>query len=182
MGFDYLGKVDYELYFGLAMFVRTNIAVKQEGEVFVYRERDSAVDGDNSTLGRNLQYVQFENDKRKFTIVNFHGLWNGKGKVDAPERIEQSQKAKTFLDSIKGAKILCGDFNLLPDTKSIGILEQGMTNLVKKYDVTSTRSHFYTKPEKFADYILISPEVKVLNFEVLQDAVSDHLPLTLEFS
>ncbi len=42
--------------------------------------------------------------------------------------------------------ILCGDFNLMPDTKSIEILETGMQNLVKNYNVTSTRSSFYKNP------------------------------------
>jgi endonuclease/exonuclease/phosphatase family metal-dependent hydrolase len=82
---------------------------------------------------------------------------------------------------MSGAKILCGDFNLLPDTDSLAILEQGMRNLVKEYRVTSTRSQFYEKPDRFADYILVSPEVIVEDFQVLDEAVSDHLPLLLEF-
>jgi endonuclease/exonuclease/phosphatase family metal-dependent hydrolase len=79
------------------------------------------------------------------------------------------------------SRILCGDFNLLPNTDSLTILEQGMRNLIKEYPVTSTRSRFYEKPDKFADYILVSPEVVVEDFQVLDEAVSDHLPLLLEF-
>ena len=56
-----------------------------------------------------------------------------------------------------------------------------MKNLIKEYKVTTTRSHFYTKEHKFADYILVSPEIEVKKFEVIQDVVSDHLPLMLEF-
>jgi exonuclease III len=183
MGFDYLGKVDYELYFGLSIFVRKSINLGREGEVFVYREKDSAIEGDNATLGRNLQYIQVIVNGKQFTIANLHGLWNGRGKVDAPERIEQSRKVRTFLDKLEGAKIICGDFNLLPDTKSIAILEEGgMRNLVKEHGITSTRSKYYTKPERFADYILISPDVNLIDFRVLEEAVSDHSPLLLEFN
>ncbi|MBP8994985.1 MAG: hypothetical protein KBG30_14410 [Bacteroidales bacterium] len=85
------------------------------------------------------------------------------------------------MDNFNGAKILCGDFNVAPDTKSMEILETSMNNLVKEYKVTTTRSHLYTKEHKFADYILVSPEIKVKKFEVIQDVVSDHLPLMLEF-
>jgi len=38
-----------------------------------------------------------------------------------------------------------------------------------------------TKSEKFADYVFVSPEVTVKDFMVLQDQVSDHLPLWVEF-
>jgi endonuclease/exonuclease/phosphatase family metal-dependent hydrolase len=57
-----------------------------------------------------------------------------------------------------------------------------MTNLVTKFGVTSTRSSHYLKEEKFADYILVSPHVEVNDFQVLQEEVSDHLPLLLEFT
>ena len=52
---------------------------------------------------------------------------------------------------------------------------------MKETGVTSTRSHYYTKPEKFADYILVSPDITVVDFNVLPDVISDHLPLVLEF-
>jgi len=117
------------------------------------------------------------------TICNFHGHWKPHtNKEDLPERIEQSKKIVEFLKPEKSKKILCGDFNLAPHTQSIRILEDGMRNLVKEYGITSTRSHYYTKDGKFADYILVSPEVEVKDFKVLPDVVSDHLPLYLEFA
>jgi endonuclease/exonuclease/phosphatase family metal-dependent hydrolase len=57
----------------------------------------------------------------------------------------------------------------------------GLRNLVKEYGVISTRTHFYTKPEKFADYIFVLQGIDVKDFRVLPDAVSDHSPLYLEF-
>ena len=72
-------------------------------------------------------------------------------------------------------------FNLKPDTESIQIIENGMNNLITQYDITSTRSNWYTKEERFADYIFTSPEIIIKTFEVLPDVVSDHLPLFLEF-
>lgn len=37
------------------------------------------------------------------------------------------------------------------------------------------------KPDKFADYNLVSPEVIVEDFKVLDEGVPDHLPLLLTF-
>ena len=77
---------------------------------------------------------------------------------------------------------MSGDFNLLPDTQSIKKLENfGLRNLVKEYNITSTRTSFYTKSEKFADYAFVSSEIAVKDFKVLPDEVSDHSPLYLEF-
>lgn len=171
---------------GLAIFIRKNIPVTKNGDIFVYRYIDAMENNKTETIGRNMQYIQFEINGNQFTIVNLHGLWVRRGgKDDTPERIEQSKKVMDFLDNINGAKILCGDFNLWPKTGSMKILEKEMKNLVKDYKITSTRnslySRFFDKNDKFSDYILVSKDVKVLDFKVLQDEVSDHLPLFLEF-
>ena len=179
-GHAHAGPVDFDLSFGLALFIRKTFPLNAVGEYFVYRQRNSIVGTNNATIGKNLQYVQLCLDDRSLvTVINMHGLWNGKGKTDSPERFEQSRKAKAFLETISGAKILCGDLNLLPTTQSLALLEQGMRNLVKTYGITSTRSQFYKRPDRFADYILVSPQVQVKEFSVLAAEVSDHLPLFL---
>lgn len=167
---------------GLAMFVQKTIRIEEQGDIFVYKHKNAMIGDDGTTVGRNIQYVSFTQNNKQYTVVNFHGLWTGGDKKDTPERFEQSKKVKRFLNDAPGAKVLCGDFNLLPDTESVAILEKGMRNLIKEHGITSTRSHFYDKEPKFADYIMVSPEIKVKDFRVLQDPVSDHLPLYLDFS
>lgn len=168
---------------GLAVFVKPHITLNEVGDVFVHRSRNAMVDDDGTTIGRNMQFIQFTDNNQDYTIINFHGLWNGGGKKDSPDRLNQSQKIKEFIkEKAKGKVILVGDFNLEPDTESVAILEKGMRNLIKEMGVTSTRSHHYTKPVKFADYAIVSNDLNVIKFEVLQDPVSDHLPLLLEFS
>ena len=85
------------------------------------------------------------------------------------------------MDKAKGKKILVGDFNLLPDTKSLKILEKGMRNLIKEFKIKDTRGELYEKELRFADYALVSSDVMVLDFKVLNEKISDHLPLYLEF-
>ena len=107
-------------------------------------------------------------------------LWNGKGKTDAPERILQSQRIRDFMDTLKTPIVLCGDFNLRPDTESLRLIENGMDNLIHRYAVKSTRTSLYTKEEPFADYVLTSPSLRVNAFRVLPHVVSDHAPLFVD--
>jgi len=166
--------------YGISVFVKDNIQVLEEGEVIIHHNKNYI--GRGPTHSRNLQWLKCLIDQKIYSVINVHGLWNGKGKLDCPERLAQSQRIKNFIDHIPEPKILCGDFNLRPDTESLKMLESNMNNLIKTYQVNSTRTSFYPKPEKFADYILTSPEIMVHKFEVLQHEVSDHAPLLLEFA
>lgn len=165
----------------LAMFIRRTLLIKKIDDVFVYRWKNAMVNNDASTYGVNIQYAQFQQDNKYYTVCNLHGHWTPNFKGDNPARLEQFENIKRFLDGFDCRKILCGDFNVASNTKSVAILESSMRNLISEYKITSTRSHLYTKEVKFADYIMVSPEVRTRNFEVLQVVVSDHLPLLIEF-
>lgn len=166
---------------GLALFVRNSLSVTAYNTPFVYRWQDALVGEDSLTLPKQLQYATIKKGTKTVTIFNLHGLWHASGKRDTPERFGQSSHIKEVMAGIPHPHILCGDFNLLPDTRSLGILEQGMRNLVKEYGITNTRTSHYTKPDKFADYVLVSPDIQVKDFNVLPDVVSDHSPLYVEW-
>jgi endonuclease/exonuclease/phosphatase family metal-dependent hydrolase len=129
-----------------------------------------------------LQWLKCEINNKTFALMNVHGLWNGLGKTDSDDRLIQSEKIRHLVDTISTPKILCGDFNLRPDTQSFSILKHGMKDLIGQYGITSTRTQLYEKEEKYADYILTSPEIDVIDFKVWDDVVSDHNPLSLEFT
>lgn len=167
--------------YGLMILVKKDLIVLEEGELFVYKYKGYIHEGDIGNHGRNIQYIKIEADNKILTVINFHGLWNGSGKGDSEDRLNQSKKIVEFTEKIKGEVILCGDFNLLPETESIKILENtGLKNLIKEFGITSTRTSHYTKPEKYADYIFTSPTLKVKDFKVLPEEVSDHFALYLE--
>lgn len=169
--------------YGLAIFVHRSSSIKNFGDIFVYGERNSYTpDGSFSSLPRNMAYVEFELHSQPITIYNYHGLWTGRGKGDTKSRIKQSHAVRDFIASRPGLTVLCGDFNLLPETKSLAILEDKLVNLVSTHGITSTRTSLYDKEPKFADYILVSPEIVVNEFKVLPNEVSDHSPLFLDFT
>jgi len=181
--YDLGGKVDFDLKAGLAIFIRNNIIdVKECKDIFIYRDGLELLNNDITTIPRNLQYISFTVNNNNYLIAHFHGIWYPKTKVDTPDRIKQVQKIKEFLSTREERKILCGDFNLLPATKSMKILEKGMVNLVNKYDIKTTRNKYYERDEKHADYILVSQDVNVIDFRVQDITISDHLPLLLEIA
>lgn len=167
--------------YGLMTLVRNSIDVRESGEVFVHKWKDFVPEGDIGLHARNIQYVSFMQNGKTITVVNFHGLWNGRGKTDSDDRIAQSQKIIDFLRTCSGEVILCGDFNLLPDTRSIKMFEDfRLRNLITEYKISSTRTSHYTKPEKFADYVFVSKGLRINDFKVLLDEVSDHAPLFID--
>ena len=169
--------------YGLLMLLDKKIKVIEEGEEYVYKYKGYVPEGDVGGHARNIQYVTIAVKNRLITIINFHGLWTGKGKTDTEDRIKQSKNILEFIKKLKGDCILCGDFNLLPDTESIKLFElSGLRNIIKEYKITSTRTLFYNKLDKYADYIFITKGIKVENFQVLSEEVSDHYPLLLGFS
>jgi endonuclease/exonuclease/phosphatase family metal-dependent hydrolase len=166
-----------EHVYGIGIFVKGGVL--EEGEIKIFNSPNYPRQG--GAHSRNLQWIQIKADEKTYLIMNVHGLHTGTGKGDTTDRLKQSQAILDFMSTRDGIRILCGDFNLLPETESLIMLEKGMINLVKKYEVQSTRSFYYQKEIKFADYVIVSPDVKVKTFEVLQEPVSDHLPLLLEF-
>lgn len=185
--YDYKEKVDFELHFGQAIFVKKALKILGDGELFVHGKKAeeyrvlSKNHLDYLDFPKNLNYILMKGKKLDTLIANMHGYWIPGPKTDTSERISQSKMVIDFMKQYSSRKILCGDFNLNPNTKSLKMLEKGMTNLIKKYNIKGTRSSYYKRENKFADYILVSKDIKVKKFEVLMDEVSDHLPLLLEF-
>lgn len=168
---------------GLAICFKKELPVVEHGDVFVYREKNALEGRDRKTFGKNMQYIKISIADTTVNILNFHGLWNGQGKNDTEDRISQSNKIVDFITDLEGRIVLMGDFNLKPETESLKMIEQKLhlNNLISKYQITSTRTSFYEKEEKYADYTLVSSDIDVIDFRILPDEVSDHSAMLLEF-
>lgn len=171
----------------LAIFVKETLTVEEVGDIIIYEPDDPIEHGSHVISSRKLQHVTLKTPKGALTIFNYHGLWTGGSKKDTPERLEQSRRIREKISEAQGSMILAGDFNLLPDTKSMEILCAGLRNLITEFHITSTRNELYrhyhnTDEENYADYVLISPDINVKNFTVLEDLVSDHAALLLEIA
>lgn len=171
----------YTNHYGLMMLVKKTVDVIEEDEVFVYKDKYYVPTGDQGNHQRNIQYVKFMHNGTMLNVINFHGLWNGQGKTDTDDRILQSQKIIDFISGVNGDIVLCGDFNLLPDTQSLQMFRDfGLRDLVSEYNIQSTRTSLYKKPIRLADYAFTSSNLQIADFKVLPEEVSDHNALMIE--
>lgn len=132
--------------------------------------------------GRALTETILDINGKKLQIINVHGLWN-EDKLGSDKTINQ---INYILSNVRDdiPSIVTGDFNLLPESESIKIMNTKMTNLISKYNITTTRPNFddgYDKGNIVCDYIFVNDKVKVNDFKVLDSNTSDHLPLVLDF-
>ena len=112
-----------------------------------------------------------------------HGLRDAAGKGDTQVRIAQAQRLAALSQSVsRGAdfSVLCGDFNVLPDSKTFTILRRvGLIELIRDRD---TRTSRYEKPVRHANYLLVSDVSAVIRCDAPPEPeVSDHRFLELEF-
>lgn len=130
--------------------------------------------------------LKFKAKNKEFSILNFHGIAYPGSKLDNKDRLLQSQKLLALTKNFGQNTILGGDFNLLPKTESIRIIERKYINPIKKYNIKSTRNEnswkrYPNSKQYFADYVFVSKGIKVKAFEVPYTEISDHLPMILEF-
>ncbi|MGE3273073.1 MAG: endonuclease/exonuclease/phosphatase family protein [Chloroflexota bacterium] len=174
--------------FGLATFVRRTVPVLERQTVPIIEHDDTldAVPGLFRTT-RRLQMTRIQAGTGSLVVANFHGMSRPGTKLDSDERLEQSRAIRRVLDAHVGPAALVGDFNLLPDTESVRIVERGRRNLVKEWQIPTTRSRlntYYGTPQEqpHANYAILTPDIQVDAFWVPDVAVSDHLPMCLQIS
>jgi len=159
---------------GQAIFLAKRVKNGKTGKVLIYRQSI-----------RDLGFMQFAElviGKKKLWLGSVHGKTLPGDKLDTPTRIKQSEIIINFFAGKRGLKMIGGDFNLMPDTKSIEMFEKaGYRNLISDFKIKSTRNHFsweqaerqykengdpFFERQDFADYVFVSPGVKVKSFEV----------------
>ncbi|MEM9562438.1 MAG: endonuclease/exonuclease/phosphatase family protein [Actinomycetota bacterium] len=177
--------------FGLAVFVDQRFPVLGQLSRFVYR---SYVDhGEAWALAgrpRQAQGIRIVDNgaagstaaRRTVAVAHLHGLRDPEGKHDTPDRLDQAEALASFVDELVkpgDLAVVCGDFNVLPDSVTFDALGRlGLTDLVGTAD---TRTARYTKPIRHANYLLVSDPSTVVHFEAPSEPeVSDHRPLILD--
>lgn len=179
-GIDCGAMVDSRISFGLAIFVRKSVKIESFDSIFIYGERNGMVGGNLKTLSNNAQFLTFLDEGGKsITIANVHGIseWP---KTDTPARIKQSEIINEFLNRQNTSEIICGDFNLFPDTESVKILERGRRNLIREFKIENTRTSHVPNPH-VSDYCFVSQDIMGADLSVPNVEISDHLPLVLTF-
>lgn len=168
---------------GQVIFIKKNLNFLDKHKVFAYKinRKDTGC----------VQIADIGVGSDTLTVVNVHGKARPGHKRDTAVRIGQSQIILKQVEEKNNPRIIIGDFNLNPDTKSVAMFEdKGYKNLIKDFGIKNTRNKLswaqfkdnpgFTK-QFFADYCFVSEGVRVKNFEVPYLEISDHLPLILDF-
>lgn len=132
---------------------------------------------------RGFQVTDLLIDGKDLRVINYHGIWS-KDKKGTDKTKRACETIRDFGLEAKGALVICGDFNLFPDTESIEVLNEQFKNLCNEYSILSTRpetNELSDLSRNVVDYLFVNDKVKVNHFEVLQSEVSDHLPLVMDF-
>jgi endonuclease/exonuclease/phosphatase family metal-dependent hydrolase len=171
--------------FGLATFVDEHLPVVGLRSAFVhgeYAEHRDRWPTDGRPRAALAVRVHDRRAARFVTVVNLHGLRDPRGKADTPARHAQAERLADLVQDARrdgDTTVVCGDFNLLPDSKTFQILaDLGLTDLVGDAD---TRTSRYPKPLRHASYLLVSDPAAVERFEIVTaPEVSDHRALMLD--
>lgn len=173
---------------GIATFVRQGLPVIGQAQGFIHGDFPLAGFGEHPRP-RNAHGVRVfrHGAGAAVTIVQMHGLRDLAGKGDTPARLAQAHALVALIEKVRQAGeplVVCGDFNLLPGSETFAILGRlGLTDLVTTRGFTDTRTSWYPKEGRYADFLLVTPDVKVGRFDVVaQPEVSDHRALLLEIA
>ncbi|MBY5932657.1 endonuclease/exonuclease/phosphatase family protein [Tateyamaria omphalii] len=172
---------------GLGLWVRRGMAVTQIVQDFVHGSYRA--DGWGAEpVPRTMQVARVADPSRNRAICvgHFHGLRDPNGKGDTPAREAQTTRAVALFQQVWDGgphAVLAGDFNILPDSSAFPRFRQaGLHDLIAYHGITDTRTALYEKPQRFADYMLVSDGLLSAEFDVpAQPVVSDHRPLILRF-
>jgi endonuclease/exonuclease/phosphatase family metal-dependent hydrolase len=127
---------------------------------------------------QTLQHVIVRKDNLQYHVLNYHGFHIDDHKLGTEENIRQCEIIMSTVETLEGNVIICGDFNVAPESESIKILERNLKNLITESTVTTTRTCLSKKVE-ICDYIFVSGNISHRSFTVLEDLASDHKALTV---
>lgn len=161
--------------FDIVTFVRNSYQITLVKELFPATEHNT---------GQALA-VGIEVGDDIFQLVNVHGISSPGNKLDTEGRLRQSQHIIDFIIKQNMPTIIMGDFNLDISTESIAkFTKSGFRNLVSDYEIPATRNRisweaYPESPQRYADYTFASRHIKIRDFHVIDNEVSDHLPMVL---
>lgn len=127
-GFDPAGPVRYAVDFGQAMFLHRSIGLQHHFTRFIFRTENALTAAASAVvgwgLGRAIQVAVIRHEQETYVIGNVHGLWHASGKGDMPERLGQSRNLVAAMAAGSAEKkIIVGDLNVVPDRRSIQLIE-----------------------------------------------------------
>jgi endonuclease/exonuclease/phosphatase family metal-dependent hydrolase len=181
--FDY----DFGGFLKAGNYLRTRFKIIWKANIFVqatptFEVADWTEWPNNQSKAVQVVDLELPNSK-KLRVLNYHGIWT-KEKIGNKETLKACRQILGLAKEVDCPTIIVGDFNLFPDTPSMQVFYKDFTSLVDTHNITTTRpksNELSNLERNVVDFVLVSKDIKVKSFEVLDLDVSDHLPLVLDF-
>lgn len=131
-----------------------SFALQDEDKEFVQQSATASVKDEEKTkrLGRKL--------KRAFT-----------------NRSEQAKSLRKHIENCPYPYIVMGDFNDTPMSYSVNVVGKNMYNAFEQKGFGWGVTHFGMLPLFQIDYIFCSKDIKVDNYGIIKERLSDHYPI-----
>jgi endonuclease/exonuclease/phosphatase family metal-dependent hydrolase len=117
---------------------------------------------DNQEKAIQVADLEISTDQ-KIRVINYHGIWS-QGKQGNEKTERACEQIYTIASSVSYPKIICGDFNLFPDTPSMKILNEHFVSLIDTYNIQTTRpptNELSKLKRNVVDYVFVSNDIKV---------------------
>ena len=174
--FGLMGK---EAHFGNTILSKLPLLDTETTFTRLQHKANFNIDDDDYNV-RNLQHVSVVVGNRRVHILNHHGHHIPNHKNGDQETERQCRIIAQKISGLDGPTVLTGDFNLAPHSKSIEQINIILKNLSIEAGLQTTRTQLTHKKE-VCDYIFVNDSVHVHSFRALDDLISDHKALVLEF-
>lgn len=137
---------------------------------------------------RKALHLTLQKESKIVHVISAHLAWAPTSE-EQPHQRKQNLKLIAYIRNLSNPWILTGDFNISSNQPSIRDLEKLGKDLTKEYGVKNTIdpvnhvSWEKIQPGFPIDYIFVSPDVQVADFQVLDNIhMSDHYGLTATIS
>ncbi len=125
-------------------------------------------------------------DNKTITMATAHSSYNPRF-IENKEKLKEIKKLVDFFKNNKEKLIFTGDLNLIPNTKSVKLIEKQLVHCGPDYkEPTWTTKPFSfmgfeeTKLRWRVDYVFATKDIKVISSKILKTKYSDHLPILIE--
>ena len=174
---------------GMRIFSSDNIM--EQGNVILCKseiaeKRDEVVHNKYSIVASAQDFyehaytLQTAKLKNGATIVNHHGYWKPTPMGDETT-VEVMRKVAEVVKRLEGPVVMCGDLNIIHEAPAMRELDF-LRDLTHEYGVDNTLSGLKFNGKVACDHILVNDKIRVEDFEVLEDIVSDHKALVTEIA
>lgn len=92
-------------------------------------------------------------------------------------RSEQAKSLRSHIEACPYPYIVMGDFNDTPMSYSVNLISKGMNNAFQEKGFGWGVTHFGMLPIFQIDYIFCDKQIKVDNYGIIKERLSDHYPI-----